>query len=277
MKHLILLLSCSFFASLVAAQSDKTGCADHPLVPSRIPGYYIGECENNEFSAHTVPTKNGEKMLEGKKTVLQYFLKEGSKGVSETFVRRNYLEALKKQNGQVMLETPGQGVVMVKRPDGSEVWLDVAGYVGDGTPEETGHFYVTIVEIAAMEQVISAADLAGALKNTGKAVLYIQFETGKSVIKPESVGIVEQMGKMLNADPQMKVFFVGHTDNVGTLDVNQKLSEDRAASVVAMLTTRFGVSASKMIAKGVGPLSPVANNNSEDGRKLNRRVEMVKQ
>lgn len=268
---------CLIVSVLINAQNDKEGCKDHELIPSRIPGYFIGDCEKNDFSSHTVVTPAGEKTIEGKKTVLQYFIKEGSKGVSETFVRRNYLEAMKKQGAKVIYDGGGRGVAMVRRADGSEVWMDVAGYVGDGTPEETGHFYLTIVEIAAMEQVITATSLGGEIKNTGKVVLYIQFETGKSTIKQESVKTIEEMSKLLNGDKALKVYIVGHTDNAGTLADNMKLSEDRANAVVTMLTTVYKVVAAQVIGKGVGPLSPIANNNSEAGKKLNRRVEMVKQ
>jgi len=160
---------------------------------------------------------------------------------------------------------------MLKRTDGSEVWVDVTGYVGDGTPEETGQYYLYVIEIATMEQVISAIDLSKEINNTGKV------ETGKSEIKSESIPIIEEMAKMLKSNKQLKVFIVEHTDNVGTLESNLKLSEDRANAVVSMLTTKFNVSSSQIIAKGVGPLSPIANNNSEDGKKLNRRVEMIKQ
>lgn len=277
MKRLVFFLGLFLALAAAFAQSDRENCADHPLIPARIPGYYIGECENNDFSTHVVATETGEKTVEGKKTVLQYFLKTGARGVSETYVVRNYLEAIKKQNGKVLLESGSRGVAFARRPDGSEVWVDVAGYVGDGTPEETGHYYLTVVEVAAMEQVITAAGLAGDLRNTGKAVLYIQFETGKSVIKPESFPILEQMARMLLADKTLKVYIVGHTDNTGTLELNQKLSEERAAAVAAALTAKHAVPASQLLARGVGPLAPIASNSSEDGRKLNRRVELVKQ
>lgn len=277
MKYLIILLAIIAFSITANAQSDKDSCKEHTLIPSRIKGYFIGECENNEFSVHTVPTKTGEKTLEGKKTVLQYFLNPGSKGVSETFVKRNYIEALKKQNGKVIYESTGRGVIMLKRTDGSEVWVDVTGYVGEGTPEETGLYYLYVIEIAPMEQVISATDLSNEIKNNGKVTLYIQFETGKSDIKSESMPIIEEMAKMLNSNKQLKVFIVGHTDNVGTLESNMKLSEDRANAVTSMLVAKFNVTPTQVTPKGIGQLSPIANNNSEDGRKLNRRVEMVKQ
>lgn len=276
MKTSFLLLGV-FLAFAANAQTDKEGCRDHALIPSRIPGYYIDECEQNDFSSHMVPTPLGERTIEGKKTVLQYVPKQGAKPVSETFVRRNYVEALKKQKGKVVYESSGRGVVVVTTPDRSEVWVDVTGYAGDGTPEETGRYYVVVVEIAAMEQVITAADMSRELENTGRSVLYIQFETGKSTIRPESAKIIERMAQVLNTDRTLKVYIVGHTDNVGTLEANMKLSDDRANAVVAMLTTQYTIPAERLVAKGVGPLSPVANNRSEDGRKLNRRVEMVRQ
>lgn len=84
------------------------------------------------------------------------------------------------------------------------------------------------------------------------------------------------MATLLNADKTLNVYIVGHTDNVGTLESNMKLSEDRANSVVSMLINTYKVSAKQVTAKGVGPLAPLAGNQTEEGRKLNRRVELVK-
>jgi OOP family OmpA-OmpF porin len=82
---------------------------------------------------------------------------------------------------------------------------------------------------------------------------------------------------MLKQNPGMKVYVVGHTDNVGTLASNLDLSKRRAASVVQSLTTQYGVSAAQLQSFGDGPHAPVASNHSEDGRALNRRVELVEQ
>ena len=70
---------------------------------------------------------------------------------------------------------------------------------------------------------------------------------------------------------------VGHTDNVGGLESNMKLSMDRANAVVLNLTGRHGIAATRLKACGVGPLAPVASNDSDAGRAKNRRVELVKQ
>jgi outer membrane protein OmpA-like peptidoglycan-associated protein len=246
-RHMTLLLMLLAPLSILKAQSDKENCAEHPMIPSRIPGYYIGNCEVNDFSSHVVLTAQGEKTVEGKKTVLEYFLSEGGKGVSETYVRRNYMEAIRKQGARIEYELNGRGVGSLRQADGTTYWVDVAGYVGDGSPEETGHFYLTIVEIAAMEQVIT----------------------------PESDAVITQMAGYLNANKGVNVYIVGHTDSEGSAELNMQLSEQRAQAVVNALVTRHKVAPVQLTTKGVGPLSPVASNASEAGRKLNRRVEMV--
>jgi outer membrane protein OmpA-like peptidoglycan-associated protein len=75
----------------------------------------------------------------------------------------------------------------------------------------------------------------------------------------------------------LKLFVVGHTDNVGTVEANMKLSKDRADAVVNALITKFGIPAARLKSYGVASLSPVATNDNEEGRAKNRRVEMVKQ
>lgn len=77
--------------------------------------------------------------------------------------------------------------------------------------------------------------------------------------------------------PLLKLHVVGHTDNVGDLDYNLKLSKARAEAVVNELVSKHKIAADRLKAHGVGPLSPVSSNDSEEGRALNRRVELVKQ
>jgi OmpA-OmpF porin, OOP family len=81
----------------------------------------------------------------------------------------------------------------------------------------------------------------------------------------------------LKADPNLKLHVVGHTDNTGIFSENMRLSMDRAVAVVNALVSQFSVNAARLNACGDGPTSPVASNDTEDGRALNRRVELVKQ
>jgi len=96
------------------------------------------------------------------------------------------------------------------------------------------------------------------------------FETGVEAA-------LDQISKMLKQDPKMKVYVVGHTDNVGGLASNMDLSKRRSAAVVQALTSQYGVAADQLAPYGDGPYAPVSTNDTEDGRSLNRRVELVKQ
>jgi OOP family OmpA-OmpF porin len=81
----------------------------------------------------------------------------------------------------------------------------------------------------------------------------------------------------LKSDASLKVHVVGHTDNVGGLDANMKLSRDRADAVVQALVRNHGIIASRLNTYGDGPYAPVASNDTEEGKAKNRRVELVKQ
>jgi outer membrane protein OmpA-like peptidoglycan-associated protein len=143
-----------------------------------------------------------------------------------------------------------------------------------------GGYKQTIVTEKGMAQVVvaNAAALSGGLTGNGHVVVNgILFDTGKTDVKPESGPALEQVAKLLKANAKLKVYVVGHTDNVGALAANMDLSKRRAASVVQALTTKYGVPASQLDAIGDGPSAPVSSNDTEDGRALNRRVELVKQ
>lgn len=138
-----------------------------------------------------------------------------------------------------------------------------------------------IVEPRKMEkrmEMVSAEEIGGDLAKQGKAIFYgIQFAFDKADIKPESESQLAEMAKFMKANAQLRAFIIGHTDNKGTLDYNVSLSNRRADAVVKALATRHGIDAKRMTARGLGPLSPVATNRTEDGQAKNRRVELVEQ
>ena len=73
----------------------------------------------------------------------------------------------------------------------------------------------------------------------------------------------------------MKIYVVGHTDSVGEFDYNMGLSQRRAAAIVEVLVSQHGINQARLEPHGVGPLVPSSSNRSEDGRSMNRRVELV--
>ena len=156
-----------------------------------------------------------------------------------------------------------------------KTWMYVA--VGGG-----GVLNLTAVTETVLTQDVvanaSAAAMGTSLSGAGHVVVNgILFDTGKADVKPESDAALQEVSKLLKGDPKLKVYVVGHTDNVGALAANMDLSKRRAAAVVQVLATKYGIPAAQLASFGAGPYAPVASNDSEDGRTFNRRVELVKQ
>ena len=125
---------------------------------------------------------------------------------------------------------------------------------------------------------VDASSLAKELANTGRVALYsIYFDFGKADLKPESRATLQEIARLLKANPDLKLYVVGHTDNVGSLEINLELSRRRAEAVVKALVAQFGIDPQRLKPYGIGPLAPVASNDTEEGRAKNRRVELVKQ
>jgi len=102
----------------------------------------------------------------------------------------------------------------------------------------------------------------------------VQFKTASDVILKASDELLEQVSAVLREHPEIKLIEVqGHTDNRGNANYNQKLSERRAKSVVKWLTQRGSIDAERLEARGYGMDQPVAENTTEEGRQLNRRVQ----
>ena len=100
------------------------------------------------------------------------------------------------------------------------------------------------------------------------------FATNKTYILPQSEQSMSDLANFLLDNPSVKIHVVGHTDAVGTDEANQILSEGRANSVRNDLINR-GVAAERITAEGKGEKEPVADNDTEEGRQLNRRVEFT--
>lgn len=101
----------------------------------------------------------------------------------------------------------------------------------------------------------------------------VNFEFDKSTLTVNAKTLLDQVADALAANPDIIVEIDGHTDSMGSESYNLKLSEARAESVMAYLNER-GVAASRMSSKGYGESMPVADNQTDEGRELNRRVEL---
>lgn len=119
--------------------------------------------------------------------------------------------------------------------------------------------------------------LYDALAATGRVATHgILFDVGSDHIRAESTPTLKNISDMLAAHPDLKLMIEGHTDNVGSAQSNQALSERRAAAVKQYLVTMAHVDAARLSTKGYGASKPIAPNTTDEGRQENRRVELVK-
>jgi len=274
---LIVLMSMLFLvlATVVSAQqADSKDCKDHLLFPTRMPEYRIETCKVEAFGIYEFFSTAGPKTpVEGKFTFIQYvFTGQRESEPSGLAVVRNYENAILKAGGSILQSVPTRWVNGKIVQAGQEVWVQAE--------KGNGKIWLRIVEKQAMGQFIvaDAAAFANDINATGHAALYgILFDTGKADIKPESAPAIGEIAKLLTADPILKVYVVGHTDNVGGADNNITLSQARADAVLQALVRDHGITPDRLRGYGCGPFAPVASNDTEEGRGKNRRVELVKQ
>lgn len=103
----------------------------------------------------------------------------------------------------------------------------------------------------------------------------IKFDFNKATIKPESMGVINDIYQILNSHPELKFSVEGHTDSDGDEAFNQTLSERRAKAVADQLV-KMGISAKLLTSKGWGETKPIDSNSTPEGKANNRRVEFVK-
>lgn len=259
---------------LAAQQKDERGCQDHPAF-TRMPDYWIYSCQQKQFDAFKFTVGQGGKTeaVEGQYWMIAYRpLNSMVQRPSALQIQRNFENAVTKQGGAVVWSEQGRSALKLVK-DGQEIWAEVRA-------DHTGGYVLFIVQKAGMAQdiVADAAAMAGDINATGHVALYgIYFDTGKSTIKPESAAAIGEVAKLLKGQPALKLFVVGHTDNAGGVEMNVKLSQDRAAAVMSALVGEHGIAADRLRAWGCGQFAPVATNDTEAGRAKNRRVELVKQ
>ena len=272
MEKVLITLFFAFTSISVLAQEDAPGCKDNPMF-NRMPHTIIGECSSN-YDQMEVPINNDSRETkEGTKTSIQYnYELEEATAPSFFQIMKNYENTLIKTGGKRIYYSSEAGVAtLFTKSAGKDVWIVLNDFGGS----KKGNYQLNILEIEGMKQDITANEMLEAINKNGSIALQINFETGKSAIKPESQTIVDQIAAMLLADASLKVSIEGHTDNTGTALANKTLSENRAKSVVQALVAK-GIDKTRLSSKGWGQEKPVADNTTEEGKASNRRVVIVK-
>lgn len=271
----VLTMMLSFVAVVTAgaAETDKPGSKDNPLL-SRMPDFFINDYKVIEFDSYKFNGADKQKVVvEGRKFYIEYKLYKDAAVPGELKIRRNIQEALTKIGGKVLFDDNfNKCTTILLEKDGKETWLEARTY-------DKMYRLTTIDKQAMKQEVVATAEVMNKdIMTQGHVSVYgIYFDTAKAEIKPESDAAIAEIAKLLQNTAALKVYVVGHTDNVGSFEANMKLSRDRAESVIRELTGKYHIGADRLKAHGVSSLAPVGSNDTEDGKQKNRRVELVKQ
>jgi OOP family OmpA-OmpF porin len=282
-----------------ATEGDVKGGKDYPgigrFAGSLITAYEVKDFDETKIQAAAFKDRKpaDERKLEGRVTRIAYRTGEGA-SIAEVF--RNFENQVTAAGYQVLLkceteecgEIPFSGVLNTFSLP--RMWVD--GFNYRYLSAQKGQTYLEVVvsknndlvfaqlnviETSGLEnKMVNAAAMAKGLGDAGHIALYgIYFDTDKAEIKPESRPTLEEIAKLLKAQPELKVHVVGHTDSQGGFDHNMELSRRRAEAVAAELVKIHGIERARLSSAGVGFLAPIGSNANEAGRALNRRVELV--
>jgi outer membrane protein OmpA-like peptidoglycan-associated protein len=266
------LLFLSFYTSELSAQN---ACAGHPHFTA-LANHSVAACKRTEFDVLKIykREKNGSTAEFDKKGELVKidcsYSGDWNTRPSYTQIYQNDINAIKRFNGTVLYAAPSLLCVTYKAGN-SIFWTQVST---DGS----GYYTVVKLTEASMRQdvILKADDIRNLIKEDGKAVFYdFYFDIDKSVLKPGAEEALKEVALFLKANPSLNFFVVGHTYNTGSQDYNVQLSRSRALAVVNELVMKYEVRERQLEVHGVGCLSPVSTNKTEEGRAKNRRVELV--
>ena len=298
-------LACIVIASPPAAaqQRDVAGSRDYPGIGrfggSVITGYQVKDFDAARMQAAAFKDGKAEKplKLEGRVTRVAY---RTGPGPSILEVSRNFENQLKGAGFETLLACDTDqcgGIPFSEQIDllpVPQMWIDGFNfrYFAAHKKSDNADIYASVVTsknnddvttelvvavVGAMEnKMVDAAAMAKGLGEKGHIALYgIYFDTDKATLKKESAPTLAEMAKLLGGQPQMRVFIVGHTDSQGAYEHNMTLSRQRAEAVAAALSGSYRVARDRLFTAGVGYLAPIGSNATDEGRALNRRVELV--
>jgi OmpA-OmpF porin, OOP family len=280
--------------------ADIEGSADHPVI-SRFPGSSIQEYKSKQFDEFTLPTGpdfSTKLEVEGKVTAILYTSRSGD---SAAQVFRSYSSALDEAGFTDLYECRGYdcgGLIKLKLGEfeGAGALGDDCRYKDSKLIRDVGDLFVSllvcdwygtnavatfldVIEVEPLESgliKISAEQMQEDILQEGHAALYgIYFDTDRADLRAESKPTLDEVSRLLHENSGLNILVVGHTDNVGELDYNVSLSQRRAQAVINALVNGYGIDTVRLHAFGAGMYAPVASNRSEQGRALNRRVELV--
>lgn len=276
MKSLMTLLLIAGIISVAAGQEDSNECLDKPFhIFTAMNGYYLEWCKETEFGKYNFYVDRGSRSIEKKGKFREVWYRRKSnetRAVSGLQIHENYLRAITSAGG-VVVENSDETVYRTTY-EGKELWIFVNANTNATDQDNYG---IMSVEVDVLKQEVSAHDIKGSIDTQGSIAMYgIYFDTGKSAVKEESKKAINEIAQYLNENPDVNIYLVGHTDNAGLSADNLKLSKARGEAVKTYLVTHYKISQDRLTGDGAGPLCPVTSNDTEEGKRRNRRVVIVK-
>ncbi len=243
--------------------------SDYRLL-GHMPGFVAQTPTKKNYDEHSFPTANGSVTVRGALYSVSYEppAKAPEREITQHEIMANYRAALTDLHAQFLSDLVANTDIITARLDDNDkiIWVFVNS--GQLITVEEKPFKLTV-------QPPTADAMKDKLDKEGHIVLYINFDFDKATLKPDAQPIIAQIAALLKNNPDLKVSIAGNTDNIGGHDYNVKLSQARAASVVAAIAAA-GIDGSRLTSAGYGPDKPIAPNDTDDGRAKNRRVELVK-
>lgn len=297
----------------VSGQADIDGAYDHPEIP-RMAGSNIVYFDRTEYDRVEIPLGpiNRDQVIEDTETVegevltMTYAL--DNPDISTLQMKRNYRRALEERGFDILYAASNRELqternyfrfinhdifdrsagprrldrdrdlryLAARSPDG-EVMASILAFQARSGPA----VLVTVVTDDEMDtqmdhQPLTVSEMEAGLMADGRvAVQDILFEFDSARILPQSSESLATVAELLSDAAGMALLVVGHTDNSGSYDYNLSLSMARAQAVVDYLIGQHSVAGDRLQAAGAGMMAPIASNRTDEGRALNRRVELV--
>lgn len=213
------------------------------------------------------------------KSVKDYLKKIGAVQIFKGQINRDLLDEINKEEGNMTVYNHMEGDPWNSDPIRNWVLNSKSGKIVFQVWFNSASAEIGVVELEGFKQTIkapTASEIKEAIDKDGKAILHINFDLNKATLKPNGQKIVDEIQKVLEQTPDLKLSIEGHTDNTGNAKLNKELSEKRANTVKFALAGK-GIDIGRLSSKGFGAEKPLVANDTEENKAKNRRVELVKQ
>ena len=244
------------------------GFVPRPVAQQKVANY-------DEFRFRRKDAQGGDELFfkKGKFWDLDYHRPNAAGGEDTSFSRieivDNYAAAVEEAGGTILHKYGGELQFSIPRPDGGISYVRVMAY--------DGRYRLQIIDEKPLERNLeftSADDMYSGLEADGFVAVYgIHFDTDKADLKVGASKTLEEVVKLVKTHPELAVEIQGHTDSTGNDEHNLELSRRRADTVRSYLLL-FGIAGDRLTTTGFGESKPVGDNDTEEGRTLNRRVEL---